>query len=51
MDLTDKFLNIWVTQRPGRIIIDQVLYIRALLDKYPTYIGTRNYADVLSMSE
>ena len=51
MGLADEFLKIRITQRPGSISIDQELYIRALLAKYPTYIGTRNYADVPSMSE
>ena len=51
MGLADEFLNIWITQRPGRISIDQELYTRALLAKYSTYIGTCNYADVPSMSE
>ena len=51
MGLADEFLNIRIAQRPGRIIIDQELFIQALLAKYPTYIGIRNYADVPSMSE
>ena len=51
MGLADEFLNLRITQRPGRISIDQELNRRALLAKYPTYIGTRNYADVPSMSE
>ena len=51
MGLADEFLNIRIAQRPGRISIDQELYIRALLAKYPTYIGARTYADVPSMSE
>ena len=42
MGLADVFLKIRITQRPGRISINQVLYIRALLAKYPTYIDTRN---------
>ena len=29
MGLADEFLNIRITQRPGRISIDQELYIRA----------------------
>ena len=51
MGLADEFRNIRITQRPGSISIDQGHIIRALLAKYPTYIGTRNYADVPSMSE
>ena len=51
MGLADEFLNILITSQPGRISIDQELYIRASLTKYPTCIGTRNYADVPSMSE
>ena len=40
IDLAAEFLNIRITQRPGSISIHQELYIRALLAKYPTYIGT-----------
>ena len=29
-----KFLNIWISLCPGRITINQELYIRAILDKY-----------------
>jgi len=51
MGLATEFLNIRIRQRPGHISIDQEPYIRSLLDKYRVYIGTRNYADVPSMSE
>ena len=43
--LDDEFLIIPIMQRPGRISIDQELNIRALLAKYPAYIGTCNYAE------
>jgi hypothetical protein len=49
--LAQEFLNIRITQEPNRIIIDQELYVRSLLDKYRSYIGSRNYADVPSLSE
>ena len=51
MGPADEFLNIRVTQRLGHISINQQLCIIVLLAKYPTYIGTRNYAHVPSMSE
>jgi hypothetical protein len=51
MGLAEEFLNIRITQQPGRISIDQEPYVRTVLEKYQSYIGTRNYADVPSMSE
>jgi len=51
MGLAQEFLNIRITQEPGKIILDQEQYVRSLLDKYKSYIGSRNYADIPSMSE
>jgi hypothetical protein len=51
MGLAQEFLNIRITQESHRIIIDQELYVHSLLTKYHSYIGSRNYADVPSLSE
>jgi hypothetical protein len=51
MGLAAEFLNICITQSSNRIVIDQEIYVRSLLSKYHQYIGTRNYADVLSLTE
>ena len=39
------------TQRPSMIEIDEGPCVQSILVKYSTYIGTRNYADVPSMTE
>jgi hypothetical protein len=51
MSLGQEFLNIRITQESHRIIIDQELYVHSLLTKYHSYFGSRNYADVPSLSE
>ena len=51
MGPASEFLNIRITQRPGVVSIDQEPYVNSILAKYPMYIGTRNYADVPSMTE
>ena len=51
MGPASEFLNIRITQRPGVISIDQEPYVNSILAKYPMYIGTRNNADVPSMTE
>ena len=51
MGLAEEFLNIRIQQRPGSITIDQEQYVLTVVDKFRNYIGTRNYADVPSMSE
>jgi hypothetical protein len=51
MGLAHEFLNIRITQESHRIIIDQELYVHSLLTKYHSYIGSRNYADVSSLSK
>ena len=51
MGPASEFLNIRITQWSGVISIDQEPYVNSMLAKYPMYIGTRNYADVPSMTE
>ena len=51
MGPASEFFNIRITQRPGVISIDQEPYVNTILAKYPIYIGTRNYANVPSMTE
>ena len=50
--VSEFLINIRITQRPGVISIGQEPYVNSILaNKYPMYIGTRNYADVPSMTE
>jgi hypothetical protein len=51
MGLAEEFLNIRITQSSAGITIDQGPYVQTLLEKYKVYIGSRNYADVPTMSE
>ena len=46
-----EFLNIRITQRFGMIAIGQGSYVQSILAKYSLYIGTRNGADVPSITE
>lgn len=49
--LRAELLNIRITQSSKRITSEQELYIRSLLFKCHHYIGSRNYADVPSLTE
>lgn len=51
MGLAQEFLNIRVTQESQKIVIFHEPYVRSLLEKYNSYTGPRNYADVPSMSQ
>ena len=51
MGPASEFLNIRITQRPGVIFIDQEPHVNSILAKYPMYIGTRNSANVPSVTD
>jgi len=51
MGPAEELFNIQITQPFHTIVIGQEPYVRTIREKYRSYVGARNYADVPSMAE